>query len=77
MDKIGCVAVIALVIFCLLLPMFFGKWCCYNTELLASHYLEKEIDLPYFPFILGAYFTQVGLPYGIITEIWCQIIDIK
>lgn len=66
-----------ILILCLILPFFMGRWCSFNTELLVNHYLEKNIDLPNWPFVLGAYFSQLGLPYGIITEIWCKVIEVK
>ncbi len=77
MKLVTVLLVVFIIVFMLLLPFHMGKWCAHNTELLASHYMEKSITMPRFPFILGAYFTQAGLPYGIITEVWCQIIDIK
>lgn len=69
--------VLLLVVAIVIAPYFLGRWCRYNTELLTSHYLEKEIKLPNFPFVLGAYFTQCGLPYGIVTDIWARVVGTK
>ena len=70
------IAIIVLVIF--IIQAFIGVWCCNNTNLLLTHHLEREIQLPKWIFILGAEFTQVvGLPYGLITEVWCRVIGVK
>ena len=66
-----------LVVLIVIMPCFMGRWCRYNTELLTSHYIGREIKLPNFPFILGAYFTQCALPYGIVTDIWARVIGVK
>lgn len=71
------ILILLLIVLIGLMPYFMGKWCRYNTELLTSHYMEKEIKLPNFPFVLGAYLTQCGLPYGIITDIWARCIGVK
>lgn len=72
--KYALVVVLILVI----VQALIGVWCCNNTNLLLSHYLEKEIRIPKWIFILGAEFTQVvGLPYGLITEVWCRVINLK
>ena len=74
---ISVIGVVLLIVFLLALPLWLGQWCCHNTELLASYYMGKTIEMPRFPFILGSYFTQCGLPYGIITEVWCHCIGVK
>ena len=76
-DLLKVISVLILIVFICLLPLFFGKWCAHNTELLANYYLEKQIDLPRWPFVVGCYLTQGGLPYGIVTEVWCQILELK
>jgi len=67
-----------LIIGCLLTPFLFGRWCSYNTELLINQdkAISEKIDLPNWPFVLGC-FSQLGLPYGIVTEIICQAKGLK
>lgn len=72
------VIIILIVVALIMVQVFIGQWCCHNTELLASHHLQKTITLPRTPFVLGAIFTQfLGLPYAIITEIWCHCVGAK
>jgi len=71
------IVIMALVVLMFFLPAFMGRWCRYNTELLVTHYFDKQIELPNWPFVIAAYITQSALAYGIITEIWCQIQEIK
>lgn len=68
--------IVGLIILVLIAPMFLAKWCHYNTELLIKHY-DKDIDVPIWVFMVGCYLTQGGLPYGVITEVWCQTKEIK
>jgi len=76
MEKFIAIIIILALIFTI--NAYIGKWCCHNTELLVSHYMEKTIVLPRWPFILGACFTHViGLPYGIVSEIWVRTVDAK
>lgn len=74
---LGIIAIASLGIFIILLPYHFGLWCRYNTELLATHYLEREVKLANWPFVVGCYVTQIGIVYGLATEIWCQCMDLK
>ena len=76
-ELMGVLLVICLIIFVCLLPFFMGKWCSYNTELLVNHYMKTNIDLPNWPFVLGAYLTQCALPYGIVSEVWCHCVGVK
>ena len=66
------------VVIVLIVNALIGVWCCNNTNLLLTHYLEREIQLPKWLFIIAAELTTVvGLPYGLITEVWCRVIGIK
>jgi len=66
-----------LILFVLVCPIWMGQWCSYNTELLVEHYSGDEVSLPDWPFVIGAYCTQCALPYGIVTEIWCHVVEKK
>jgi len=63
-----------LIIIILIAPLFVGRWSSYNTSKIVSHYSQEEKVLSVTPFIIGAYLTQLGIPYWIITEIWKNIL---
>ena len=85
MRDFGVIFIVLIVALVFLFTMFLGQWGAHNTELLINHYqtisvapvLCNKITLPRWPFVIGACVTPLGIPYWLVTEVWCHCVGVK